>query len=519
MSSPSPSPGRAESTPLAWDLLLGLSGTVLLIHLLLSGRYGYFRDELYFLDCGRHLDWGYVDMAPMIALLSRVALALGGSLHVIRAIAGVGGAGIVVLTMLITWRLGGGRYAQALAGVCASLSPFYLATASLFTMNVFEVWCWMGSIYLLIRIIQTGNSKLWIRFGVVSGLGIMNKHSTLFFGAAVVVGLILSEQRKEFIKPWIWIGGVIAGLIFLPNVIWQIQHHFPTLEDLRNVAASGKNVVLPPGPFIVQQILMLHPILFPVWLSGLWFFLAGKGTKYRPLGWTYLVLLTIFIVMHGKDYYLAPAYPMLFAGGAVAIAGWLDGARFTHGKLWPKTAIVTVIAVACVWIAPVVLPLLSPEDQVAYRHKFHLVSEKTEVNHNGPLPQMFGDQFGWPELVAEVAAFYNSLPAEDRAQTAILTGNYGEAGAIDMFGPKYALPTALSGHQNHYFWGTMGFTGNNLITIQYGSMYLGEICTSVQKVTDHSNPWGMAEENRAIYFCRGLKKPLAEIWEDQKNWN
>ena len=121
--------------------------------------------------------------------------------------------------------------------------------------------------------------------------------------------------------------------------------------------------------------------------------------------------------------------------------------------------------------------------------------------------------------MGEVAEFYNSLPAEDRGQTAILTGNYGEAGAIDMFGPKYGLPTALSGHQNHYFWGTMGFTGNNLITIQYGPMYLGEICTSVQKVADHSNPWGMAEENRAIFFCRGLKKPLAEIWEDQKNWN
>src|SRR5207302_4384950 len=201
-------PPAATTTahPLATDLLVAISGAVLLIHILLSGRYGYFRDELYFLDCGRHLAWGYVDMAPMIALVARFALLLGGSLHVLRTIAGIGGAGVVALTMLIAWRLGGGRLAQGLAGLCAAVTPMYLATASLMTMNVFEIWFWMGCVYLLIRVIQTGNSKLWICFGVLAGLGLMNKHSTLFFGFAVLVGLLLTEQRKEFAKPWIWIG-------------------------------------------------------------------------------------------------------------------------------------------------------------------------------------------------------------------------------------------------------------------------------------------------------------------------
>lgn len=505
--------------PLAVDLLCMLSGAVLLLHILLSGRYGYFRDELYFLDCGRRLAWGYVDMAPLIAVVARLALVLGGSLHVLRTIAGIAGAGIVVLTMLISWRLGGGRFAQGFAGVCAAFAPMFLATGSLMTMNVFEVCYWSAAVYVIIRIIQTRNSRLWIWFGVISGIGLMNKHSTLFFGFAVLVAVLLTPLRRELLKPWIWIGGAIAVLIFLPNIVWQIQHHFPTLEDLNNVKTSGKNVVLAPGAFIVQQMMMLHPVISLVWVAGVWYFLLGKGTRYRVLAWIYLTLLVLFIILHGKDYYLGPIYPMLFAGGALAIAGWFEGSRFSAAKLWPKVAVVAVIVLAGLQALPVVTPLLSPENQVAYGKLMGIEDDQTEVNHAGPLPQMLGDQFGWPELTAEVAAYYNALPPEDRAQTAILAGNYGEAGAIDMFGPKYGLPTALSGHQNHYYWGTMGFTGRNLITIQYGPRYLGTICGSVEKLGDHYHPWGMAEENHAIYFCRGLKKPLAETWEDQKHWN
>jgi hypothetical protein len=511
-------PNRAPEKELDLPIFFGLTGAVLLLHILLSGRYGYFRDELYFLDCGRNLAWGYVDMAPMIALIARFALALGGSLHVLRTIAGIGGAAIVALTILIAWRLGGGRFAQGLAGLCALIVPEYLGTGSLMTMNVFEKCFWMGCAYVLIRIIQTGNSKLWIWFGVLAGLGLMNKHSMLFFGLAVLIGLLLTEQRKELRKPWIWIGGAIAVVIFLPNVIWQVQHHFPTLEDLHNVKVSGKNVELGPAAFIREQISMMHPITLPIWLSGLWFFLLGAGKRYRMLGWIYLVLLLEFIVLHGKDYYLSGAYPMLLAGGAVAIETWLDRGRVTHGKLWPKAAIVGVIGVCGAVIAPLALPLLSPAGYVAYEEKLHVKPSKTEVNHNGPLPQFLGDQFGWPELVAQVASIYNAMPAEQRAKTAILAGNYGEAGAIDLFGPKYGLPTALSGHQNYYYWGTRGFTGDTLITIQYGPHYLSQICDSVQEAAMHTSEWGMAEENHAIYVCH-LKQPLAQIWDDQKHWN
>jgi Dolichyl-phosphate-mannose-protein mannosyltransferase len=515
----SPAASAAESHPLAIGILGGLSATELMIHLPLGNRYGYFRDELYFLDCARHLAWGYVDHAPLIALYARLALLLGGSLFALRLLPALAGASLVALTVLMAWRLGADCYGQALAGLSVLVAPGYLAGYSLLTMNAFEPLYWMGSIYVLIRIIRTGNSRCWIWLGVLAGLGAMNKHSTAFFGLALILGLLLSNQRQEFGKPWIWIGGLIALVIFSPNLIWQVQHHFPTLEALHNVRVTGKNVVLSPPGFLGQQIMMMHPVLLPIWLSGLWFFLAGRGRRYGVLGWTYVALLITFTTLHGKDYYLAPAYPMLFAGGAVALEDWLNRGRVTRGKLWPKAAIISAIVIAGAVLAPLVLPLLPPERYIAYEHILHIVPPKSEVHHDGPLPQIWGDQFGWPELVAEVAQIYNSLPFDERAQTGILTGNYGEAGAIDLFGARYRLPTAMSGHQTHFYWGTHGFSGENLITIQYGPRYLCEICNSVEKVGEHYHRWGMAEENHAIYLCRGLKQPLSKIWQDQKHWN
>jgi len=503
----------------AVGLVAALAGAKLLIHLLLSNRYGYFRDELYFLDCGRHLSWGYVDHAPMIGLVSRMALLLGGSLPALRMFPAIAGALLVALTMLITRQLGGDRFAQGLAGLAVLLVPGYLAVDSILTMNAFEPLFWMGCVYVLIRIIQTENSRFWIWFGVLAGLGLMNKHSTAFFGVAVVMGLILTEHRREFIKPWIWLGGAIATLIFLPNLVWQILHHFPTLEDLHNVRVTGKNIVLPPLQFILQQFVIMHPVLSLLWIAGLWHFLLGRGSRYRVLAWIFLALFLMMLALHGKDYYVIPIYPMLFAGGAVAVEGALGRWRFTHGKFWPRALLVGVVMVTGAVLAPLMLPLLSPDHYVAYMRKIGLKPIKREVHEHGQLPQIFGDQMGWAELVGQVAQVYNSLPAEERVQTAILTGNYGEAGAIDMFGPKYGLPAALSGHQTYFYWGTHGFAGRNLITLQYGLDDLSEMCASVQPVGLHFETWGMEEENQPIYFCRGLKRPLADRWPEHKHWN
>ncbi|HEV8702818.1 MAG TPA: glycosyltransferase family 39 protein [Candidatus Polarisedimenticolia bacterium] len=500
-------------------LLLGLSGTKLLIHVLLADRYGYFRDELYFLDCGRHLDWGYVDHAPLIGLVSRLALILGGSLHALRIFPAIAGAALVALTMLIAWRLGAGRFGQGLAGLAVLVAPIYLGTDSILSMNAFEPLFWMGSVYLLIRIVQTGNSRLWMGVGALAGLGLMNKHSTVFFLAALAAGVLLTPLRRELRGPWPWAGVAIALVIVSPNVAWQIAHGFPTLEDLQNVSREGKNVVLGPVAFFGQQIILLHPVLFPLWLAGLAWLFGGSGGRYRAFGWTYVALSVTLFALKGKNYYLAPIYPVLFAAGGTWLDAGLSRWRVTAGRMWPRGAIVALVLAAGAATAPLSLPILSPERYVAYEKALGSAPPKTEVAHRGPLPQLFGDQFGWEELVAEVARIYDSLPEEERARTAIYANNYGEAGAINLFGPRLGLPPAISGHQTHFFWGPRGYTGEIVIVLQGDRDELQEQFESVETAGEHHHPWGMEEENNEIYLCRGLKTPLAVLWPSVKHWN
>ena len=511
---------RWQVAPLDLRLLALLVGVKLLVHLATAGRYGYFRDELYFLDCGRHPDWGYVDCAPLIAVYAKIALLLGGSLPALRSLAALAGAARVALTILLARELGGGRFSQALAGLCALAAPIYLGVDSILTMNGFESLFWMGCVFFLIRVVRTRDSRLWLWFGLLAGLGLENKHSTLLFGGAIAAALLLGPERRELLKPWIWMAGGIALLVFLPNLIWQARHAFPTLEDLENVRRSGKNVVLSPVEFVSQQIFLLHPALLPFWLAGLASFLFGKGSRLRVLGWTYLLLLVTMIVLKAKNYYLTPIYPMLFASGAVAVEGWLARGTWSRGKLWPKAVLATYVFAAGAVLVPAILPILPPEKLLAYQRRLGLAPPKTEVRHQGPLEQRLGDQFGWEELVADVARIYQSLPPEERARTGIFASNYGEAGALNLFGPALGLPAPICAHQNHYFWGPPKPEPENLIWLQWGRQGVEDHCRSVEKAGEHFHPWGMAEENRAIYMCRSLRHTLAEYWTpDFKHWN
>ncbi len=508
-----------QSRRLDIGLMTLLAGTKLLIHVLVSNRYGYFRDELYFLDCARHLDWGYVDHAPLIAVYAKISLLLGGSLPALRILPAIAGAAIVALAMLITQQLGGKRFAQGLAGLCIIAVPNYLGMHGILSMNAFEPLFWMGCIYFLIRIVRGGNNKDWIWFGALAGLGIQNKHSTLLFGFAVVIALLLSIQRREFLKPWIWLGGLVAFLIFLPNIVWQFQHSFPTLEGLRNVQSMGKNIILDPPEFLGQQILLLHPFLLPVWVAGLISLLAGNLRRMRVLGYSYLLLLILMIILKAKNYYLAPIYPMLFAAGSVAIENWLDRRSFSRGRIWPKAVTASYVGIMLAIAIPATVPVLSPENLLAYQRFLGISPPKTEVRHDGPLPQYFGDQFGWEQLVKEVADIYWALPPEEREQTAIFASNYGEAGAINHLGPAYALPQAICAHQTYYFWGPSDFDGDTFIWLQWEREWLEPLFQTVEQAGEHFHRWGMAEENRPIYLCRGLREPLQKLWPRLKHWN
>ena len=511
---PNPTTSLIDDAPFP-DLAVGAIVTVcaakLLLHLLTSVRhYGYFRDELYYLDMARHLDWGYVDAAPLIAVYAKIALVMGGSLAALRILPALAGTALVALSSLIARELGGGRYAQFLAGLAVLLAPGVLVTDSLLTMNAFEPLFWMGCVLVIARILRTGNSRLWLWFGVLAGLGLENKHSTVFFCFAVTVALLLTPHRREFAKQWIWIAGAIAVVLFLPNLIWQIRHHFPTLEDLENVRREGKNVVLPPLAFVKEQILANGPAFFPVWLAGLVWFLRER--RWRVLGFIFAVFFVLMEVEHAKDYYLFPIYPMMFAGGAVALEKWLGTRRSL------RLALASAMVLLSLPLVPLLTWMLPTERVLAYQNAIGIRPPKAETHMQSLLMQPIADQFGWEEMTREVAAIYNSLPPVERAETGILTGNYGEAGAIDQFGPRYGLPHAWSRHQNHWFWGPPTEEYKNLIFLEHDLDTVRDNCTSYQAFP-HYNYWGMGEENTPIYLCRGATFDLRKVWWHYHHWN
>ena len=510
-------PGTNRKDPSQSAIIVFFSVLTLLVHLLTNGHYGYFRDELYYIACARHLDLGYVDQPPLSILLLRLSqLLLGDSLFAIRLLPALAGAAIVALTGIIAREIGGRAWAIALACAGSLCALFNLAVGNFFSMNAFEPLFWMGAIYLLVRIINGGSPTLWLWFGVLLGIGIENKHSTIFFGFGIFVALLLTPERRHFAEKFIWLGGVIAFAIALPNILWQALHHWPTYELLSNIAHSNKNVALSPAQFVAQQINFMNPATLPLWLGGLvWLFGSRAGRRYCAIGIIYVVTLAEFIILHGKSYYLAPAYPMLFAAGGVAIER-VFAARLT----WLKPILLATILMAGALFAPVIVPILPPDKLVAYMQAIHFEPPRTETSHTAILPQVFADQFGWEQMVGSVAHVYHHLRPEDEKRAAIFCENYGEAGAIDFFGPKLGLPPAISGHQNYFLWGPRDWTGEVMLVLDTNDNDERELFASVEDLGQVvSSPWAMPfEKRRHIYLCRDLKMSVREFWPHVKNW-
>ena len=512
---PSESPKKGLAIT-ATALVLCIVAGKFLVHLYAGRHYGYFVDELYFLACSRHLAWGYVDQPPLTAAITWLERALlGDSLPALRLLPAVAGAAEVGLTALIARELGGKRFAQGLAALAVLVAPGILALGSLLTMNVFEPLFWMGCAYVLIRIVKSGNSKLWIWFGILSGIGLENKYSMLIFGAGIVVGLLLTPQRRWLLSPWIWVGGAIAFLIFLPNLLWNIHHHFPFLEIKANDLHSGRDVPLGAVAFFAQEILTMLPLTLPIWLAGLWFFFFSKpGKPFRVLGWAWVFTAGIIVTLSPRIYYLYPAFPLLFAAGSVMWEAWLDRPRLQ----WLKPAYAALMVVTGAILSPLAIPVLPPELYIRYTQALHLHPPTIEIHNLGPLPQIFADQFGWEEMTATVARVYNGLPPEVRTKTAIYGQNYGQAGAVDLFGPKYGLPSAISGHMNYFLWGPGDYTGESMIVMEGRQEDLEQRFSSVQKVASVYHPYSMPYEHFDVFYCRGRRQPLKEIWPQVKNW-
>jgi hypothetical protein len=511
-----------QSSPLSrdsdWTVPAALAFTLFLLHMLLSGRYGYFVDELYYLACSHHLAWGYVDQAPLIAVVTWLErITLGESLHALRFLPAVAAGAKVFLTGLIARELGAKRYAVALACVAVFCAPLYLGIDSLLTMNAFEPCFWMACVLVTLKVSNGATPKLWLLFGVIAGVGLQNKHSTLIFGFALSLGLLLTRERRHFAQPWIWLGGVLAFLVFLPNLMWEVHRHFPTVELLQNVQRSGRNTSDTWVSFILTQVVVMHPLSAPMWIAGLWHLLRDReGKGIRVLGCTFAIILLCLLLLNGRVYYLAPAYPMLFAAGAVAVENWLERRSWQ----WMKPAYIAVLVVTGALLAPFAyFPMLTVDQYIAYSQFMHLAPPKIETHRQGRLPQLYADQFGWKEMAQVVADAYHKLPPEEQKSCAIFGQNYGQAGAIDFFGAPLGLPRAISGHQSYFYWGPRDYTGACMIVLGDDYESLSNQFASVENVGTVYHPLSMPYQHFELFLCRRPKfGSLQEYWPHLKNW-
>jgi 4-amino-4-deoxy-L-arabinose transferase-like glycosyltransferase len=487
-----------------------LAALSVFVHFLLNRQYGYFRDELYYAACGEHLAWGYVDHAPLVAFASWITRGLfGDSLFALRLLPALSAAPKVWLAGWMAREVGGAKFAQFFAALLVLLAPIYLTFDNFLSMNAFEPVLWMACAAIVLRILNLSNPRLWLLFGVVAGIGILNKHSMLFFGSGIVIGLLLTPARKQFARPEIWLGAAIALLIFLPNLLWEIHDGHPTVALLNTVIGS-KYTTVSPLAFIGQQFLLVNPLAAPFWLAGLWFFLVDKaGRKYAVLGVAYNVVLLEMILLHGKIYYLAPAYIMLLAAGAV----WWEQQIFSRAAAWLKPAIVTALIVSGLIAAPLAMPILPIAAAVKYCAFWGVQDVKVENVPLNSLPQLFGDMFGWQEQAQALARAVHSLPAADQSRVTLLAYNYGEAGAIDYFGKHYGLPKAISGHNQYGYWGPGSVSGEVVVAIGFTQDRLQRAFADVKPVETISPAYALPEESGlTIYICRQPRESLSANW-------
>jgi Dolichyl-phosphate-mannose-protein mannosyltransferase len=493
-----------------------IAAAKLLLHLLTASHYGPFRDELYYVACSEHLGAGYVDHPPLIAFVTWVARhSFGDSLLALRLLPAVAGAGLVWMTGVLAREMGGGRFAQALAALAVLFTPYYLIFQHWLTMNAFEPLIWAACAWCVVRAINTGNPRFCLLFGILAGVGLENKYSIAFFMVGVVAGLLSTPARRFVRSRWFLLGVLSAAAIFMPNLIWLVRHDFPFFELMHNVRMSGRDVMRPPLAFIADQAMVHNPMLFPLWVGGLLWLLADpRGRRYRVLGIAFLLVFAALMLLRGKNYYVSPAYPMVFAAGSVALEAMTE-------RRWrpARMAYVAATAAFSLIIMPIVVPILPVASYVNYQRALSYPPPQAEHQRNGVLPQYFADEFGWEGMAQRTAAAFSGLSPADRAKAVIFANNFGDAAAIDFYGPGLGLPKAVCPHQSYWLWGP-GRAGGDVILV-LGSDGRGdrEHFATVEPAGRVENPYSRLDEHFTIWLCRGLKFDLRQSWPDMKRWN
>jgi 4-amino-4-deoxy-L-arabinose transferase-like glycosyltransferase len=486
------------------DLLaLGLIAIgVVVLHVATNGRYGVHRDELQVLDDARHMDWGFVAYPPVTPAIERVALALfGNSLVGLRMFSVLAQAAALIITGLMARELGGRRLAQVVAALAVAVSPLPLFEGTEFQYSTFDyLWCVLIA-YFLIRLLKSEDAHWWLPIGAMIGLGMMTKYTMGFFVAGIVGGVLLTPARRYLKSPWLWGGVALSVLIFLPNLIWQVRHDFVSLHFLQHIHTRDVGEGRADGFVRDQFLISANLFIAPLWLAGLYYFFAAPdGKRYRLLSWLYVIAFALYFFSKGRGYYLAPAYPMLFAGGSVLWERWIA----SMSTVWLRVVrgvTFTLLASGGVFACAIIIPF----NPVISANNFALRA-------NGDLRE----EIGWTDLVASVAQIRDSLSPEERAHMGILTGNYGETGAIDLFGPAYGLPQAISGTNTAWYRGYGNPAPQTLIVIGRSREQVERDFESCRVAGHDGNPYGIKNEESIyhpdIFVCGAPRQPWPEFW-------
>ncbi len=496
-------------------LILGIAFIKLLIHLYTSGNYDYGWGELFHLDLASHLDWGYVQFQPLTVIMTKIGLIIfGKSTLGIRIMPALAGTATVIITGLLAQELGGKRFAQGLAALTVLIAPIILLSSTMLDTTAYEPFIWTGCAYALVLAINRQNWKYLLLFGFLLGLGFENKYNMFFWFFALSLGLLFTQERKIFKNSLFWIACSISILLILPNLIWQVNHKFPAIEFIIYRLTDNDVIHLNLYKYLLDQLIMLNPVTLPLIFAGLYFYLKNKS--FRFLGLAYLIILALVFSLKGnKVYYIAPVYPVLFASGAVMLETWF--LRTKH-SLSLKIIFITILLFFAVIEAPLWIPLLSPENYIAYSQKIKLSPPPIWNFKQEGMPQILSGFFGMSKMTKTVSEFYNQLPQEEKAKTTIFTSNYGETAAINFLGQSYGLPRAISNTVDYYYFGPPNYYVENIIFVGgFVQPVFKQNCASFDKVREANLEYAPAFLNQPLYYCKELKIPLNIIWPSIKN--
>ncbi len=496
------SPEISPNHRLHLALLCGIGASTLLLHLLTGNRYGFNRDELAILEDARHLAWGYVSYPPLTPFLGRIALAFfGTSLAGFRFFSALVQAIGVVLTGCMAREMGGGRAAQLVSASAAI--PFCLGAGALMQYVSFDYFAWVLTAYFVVFLLRRNDPRYFLAAGAAIGLGMLTKYTMLFFAAGVLAGVLLTETRRYLRTGWPWLGLLVSLLTFLPNFLWQAQHRFATYDFLKFIHQRDISEGLT-RDFLPDQLEMTL-LCFPLWLAGLYFSaFSPEGKRFRPLAWMYLVPLVLFFFAKGRGYYLAPAYPMLYAAGSVWGERWVEKLAPPLRLRAVHAPIAGALGLSILGGMAVALPI-APLQSAWFR-----VANKINVT--------LRDEVGWQDLAATLAKVRGSLPEQDQARLGILAENYGEVGAINLYGPDYGLPRAISGVNSSWERGYGDPPPQSLIVVGFSREFVAANFTACHLAAQVTNAYGVVNEEtterKDIFVCGPPRNGWPAFWQN-----